>query len=65
MCVGAQIMWAADTKNVRMMESLIEFGANVNCASRKGTTSAIFAIWNQDSLALQILVDAGADLDVR
>ena len=65
MCVGAQMMWAADNKNVKMMESLVELGANVNCASRKGTTAAIFAIWNQVSLALQLLVDAGADLDVR
>ena len=58
-------MWAADMKNVKMLRALIDLGANVNCSSRKGTTAAIFAVWNEDALALQLLVDSGADLTVR
>ena len=64
-CIPAQLMWAVDMKDVKMMQSLIESGANVNSSSRKGTTAAIFALWNEDALALQLLVDSGADLTVR
>lgn len=58
-------MWAADESNPQVLETLIEQGAEVNLASRKGTTAAIFAVWSRDAHSLQLLAEAGADLTVR
>jgi ankyrin repeat protein len=48
-----------------MVEVLLTAGADVNRASRKGTTAVIFAVWKNDPATLRLLVDAGADLTVR
>ena len=55
----------ARVQNIKIMSSLIEAGANVNAAADFGKTALHFAASNGALACVEVLLAAGADLDVR
>ena len=54
-------MWAAAEGHPDVVDLLIQHGANVNAASKKGFTPLLFATMKNDSVSIRHLIKAGAD----
>jgi hypothetical protein len=53
------------TRNPQMARLLLERGANVNATDDDGSTALMFAAANNNVDMLRVLIDAGADLNVK
>jgi hypothetical protein len=67
-----KLMWAADNKDVEILQALVDLGADINISTKKGTTAALLAVWpgpldkkSQNAECLQRLAENGAELGVR
>jgi len=67
-----KLMWAADNKDLEVLQALVKLGADINMSTKKGTTAALLAVWpgpldkkSQNAECLKRLAENGADLGVR
>ena len=58
-------MWAAAENHVPIMHMLLEAGAAVDASSTGGFTALMFAVRQDARDALQLLLEAGAKVNVR
>ncbi|KAG2018438.1 hypothetical protein CC2G_007867 [Coprinopsis cinerea AmutBmut pab1-1] len=49
----------------QLIRALLEGGANINAQNRWGETPLMCAMATQDTLGVEILIEAGADLDIK
>jgi uncharacterized protein len=52
-----------DTRDHRIIESLVSFGADINQAYYDGTAVLILAVLNEDDIMVKLLLDLGAKAD--
>ena len=56
---------SAEFGHVEVIRALIEAGATVDRPNKNGATPLHWCAWNNDESGMQILLEAGADVDVK
>jgi uncharacterized protein len=59
------LMWAAADGHARVVETLLEFGANLRARSNSGTTAFLFAVRKGDLGTVQTMLASGADVNEK
>nr|WP_145415108.1 ankyrin repeat domain-containing protein [Paenibacillus xylanexedens] len=61
--LNQQLFSAAEAKDTKSIEKLIQEGADVQAQDQSGRTALMIATYNQDTASVQKLIEAGADVN--